>query len=279
MTPLIRRIRPTDIDACARVTYESFSSVAQRHRFPPDFESLAHAARLIQHLVLEIGATGVVAEGPTGILGCNFLDKREPVRSVGPLCVDVAWRRHGVGRSLMESILNEDSSAAGFRLVQDSFNLASLSLFLSLGFNALESLCFVQRTPTRPGSLPPSAERYTGQRRTAVSSLFERVRGDGHAPDDEGGLCVVESDRVTAYISGAGAWPYRYAIAESPDRMQVAITAAECIFREPLGFLVPLSHSDFLRWAVQNGFQLIKPMTMMGIGRYIFPEGIYFPFY
>ena len=41
----IRRATPADIDACARINYEAFKGVSDRHQFPTDFPTLDFATK------------------------------------------------------------------------------------------------------------------------------------------------------------------------------------------------------------------------------------------
>jgi hypothetical protein len=45
---------------------------------------------------------------------------------------------------------------------------------------------------------------------------------------------------------------------------------------EPLAFLVPL-RAGLLRWCLEEGLRLQKPMNLMAIGDYREPQGSWFP--
>lgn len=59
----------------------------------------------------------------------------DPIRAVGPIVIDPVAQGHGWG-------------ARGIRLVQDSFNVLSLSLYAALGFNARENLVVLSGAPS-----------------------------------------------------------------------------------------------------------------------------------
>ena len=96
---------------------------------------------------------GVVAESDDQIIGSNFLDERDPIRGLGPVTVDPRVQIRGIGRRLMEAVLERDRGAVGVRLVQDSFNMLSISLYASLGFGVKEPLLLMRGKPN--GKLPP----------------------------------------------------------------------------------------------------------------------------
>ena len=87
---------------------------------------------------------GVVAEADGKIVGSNFLDERDPIRGVGPITIDPKAQNAGVGRRLMEAVIERGKDAPGIRLLQDGFHMRSLSLYTSLGFDVKAS-CIVMR--------------------------------------------------------------------------------------------------------------------------------------
>ena len=59
---VIRPGRPQDADACGRICYEAFRTVAERHGFPPDFPTPEMAIGAMENLLADPGFYGVVAE-------------------------------------------------------------------------------------------------------------------------------------------------------------------------------------------------------------------------
>ena len=130
----LRPIEPGDRDAAARIVYEAFAGIHDHHRFPRDFPTLEAATHLVGSFIAHPLIWGVVAEREGRIVGSNFLDERGPVRGVGPITVDLEVQAAGVGRRLMQAVIERGADAAGIRLLQDSFNMQSLALYASLGF-------------------------------------------------------------------------------------------------------------------------------------------------
>jgi predicted N-acetyltransferase YhbS len=79
----------------------------------------------------------VVAEAAGRIVGSNCLDERSMIAGVGPVTVDPGAQRVGIGRMLMQAVMDRANGrhAAGMRLVQAAFHNRSLSLYTSLGFD------------------------------------------------------------------------------------------------------------------------------------------------
>jgi predicted N-acetyltransferase YhbS len=75
---------------------------------------------LLQHP----GFYAVVALGDGEIVGSNFMDERSEIVGIGPITVDPATQKRGVGRLLMERVLDRSAArrAPGVRLVQAGYN-------------------------------------------------------------------------------------------------------------------------------------------------------------
>src|SRR5213592_1669566 len=143
----LREVEPGDAEACARICFEAFGAIHDHHRFPRDFPSLEAAVGLMSMWIPHPAVWGVVAELDGRVVGSNFLDERDPIRGVGPITVDPEGQNTGVGRRLMEAVLERGKDARGIRLVQDGFHMRSLSLYTSLGFDVTASCVVMRGTP------------------------------------------------------------------------------------------------------------------------------------
>jgi predicted N-acetyltransferase YhbS len=145
-------IRPpvaADAEACGRIIYEAFKDIADRHGFPPHFPTLETAIQRANFSIAHPSIFGVVAESDDQIIGSNFLDERDPIRGLGPVTVDPSVQVHGAVRRLMGAVLERARGAVGVRLVQDSFNMLSISLYASLGFEVKEPLLLMRGKPKK----------------------------------------------------------------------------------------------------------------------------------
>src|ERR687887_802080 len=148
----LREVEPGDTEACARICFEAFGGIHDQHRFPRDFPALEAATGLMGVWIPHPAVWGVVAEIDGKIVGSNFLDERDPIPGVGPITVDPEGQNSGVGRRLMEAVLERGKDAPGIRLVQDGFHMRSLSLYASLGFDVTAS-CIVMTGAPRDGAV------------------------------------------------------------------------------------------------------------------------------
>jgi predicted N-acetyltransferase YhbS len=116
----LRRGAPDDSVKCGRICFEAFKSLAERHGFPPDFPSPEIASGLLSMLLQHPGFYAVVALDGGEIVGSNFTDERSEIVGIGPITVGPATQKRGVGRFLMEHVLDRSAArrAPGVRLVQ-----------------------------------------------------------------------------------------------------------------------------------------------------------------
>ena len=84
----LRAGSPTDVDACARICYDAFVGINQRHGFPPDFPAPEVAEGLMRMLLGSPHVYGVVAEGGGRVVGSCFLWEADAIAGVGPITVD-----------------------------------------------------------------------------------------------------------------------------------------------------------------------------------------------
>jgi ribosomal protein S18 acetylase RimI-like enzyme len=143
----LRRARGTDAETCARIMYEAFKDVADRHGFPPALPSI-DVARRVAALFLGLpaihGLLAIQGDEPVGVL---FLDEGDPIRGVAIAAVDPTAQGRGIGRALMRAALERARGATGVRLVQEAFNTGSMGLYASLGFAVKEPLVRVSGRP------------------------------------------------------------------------------------------------------------------------------------
>ncbi|MCA1614670.1 MAG: GNAT family N-acetyltransferase [Acidobacteria bacterium] len=277
----IRPAAPDDAEACGRIIYEAFKGIAERHDFRPDFPSADAGAQLAHLFINDPKVYGVVAEAGGRVVGSNFLSEWDPVRGVGPITVDPDTQARGTGRRLMEAVIERGRGAAGVRLVQDSFNAASLSLYASLGFEVKEPLALMEGSPVGE---PPAGYEVRPMREgdhTAAAELCGRVHGFSRAGELKGlapalgPFVVLREGRVTAYASAPNSWPLGHAVAEGEDDMRALLAGAARESGEPLSFLLPTRQAGLFRWCLGEGMRVVKTMTLMATGEYRGPRGAY----
>jgi predicted N-acetyltransferase YhbS len=274
---LVRRATPEDSAVCGRICFDAFSAINAAHGFPCDFPAPEAAAGVISTMFASPDFYCVVAESDGRIVGSNCLDERSVIRGVGPITIDPGAQNLGVGRKLMQAVMDraEERSAPGVRLVQAAFHNRSLSLYTSLGFDIREPLsCMQGRTLERsiPGCVVRPAKPDDAD---ACNALSRRVHGFDRGVElaqaiEQGSARVAErGGRVTGYTTHLAF--FGHSTAESNVDLQSLIASAES-FGGP-GILVPSRNHVLLRWCLTNGLRVVQPMTLMSAGIYSDPSG------
>lgn len=278
----LRPAGPEDAAECGRVIFESFRDIHDRHQFRRDFASVEDAVGMAGMFIGHPHVYGVVAEAGGRIVGSNFLSEHGEVRGVGPITVDPGVQQKGVGRALMRAVLERAEGARGVRLVQDSFNTLSLSLYAGLGFDVREPLALVEG---RPRAAPSAGAEVRPMREDDIAecaALCERVHGfsrEGELRDAVrhfDPFVLVRGGRVAGYVSAATFWPLNHGVAEAEAEMCALLAGAGALGDEPLRMLLPVRQAGLFRWCLAEGLRVVKPMNLMSLGEYREPAGSWF---
>jgi GNAT superfamily N-acetyltransferase len=285
MSITLRQPMPADGPAVQRLVFEAFASIHDRHQFPRDFPTLESAGGLANAWLNHPKVWGVLAERDRKIVGCNFLDHRNSVPAVGPVCVDPKEQGGGIGRMTMEAVIEHgrQMGAKSIRLCQDAFNTASMSLYTSVGFNVNEPLVLFSGKATAAVSPGANVRPMREGDLPACGDLCRRI----HGFDRNGELVdclkmvkpfVVERDgELTAYLAAPSFYVFNHAVAQTPQDMKDLIAGASAQAAESLVFLVPTRNSEFFRWCLAQRLRVVKPMTLMTWGEYRDPRGWWCP--
>ncbi len=286
METTIRPATNADAEACGRICYEGFRVVTDRHGYPPVFASVEIATRRLAAFLANPSVFGLVAElgGERRIAGFNFLSERDPIRAIGPIAVDPSLHGYGIGRCLMQAALDRAHGAPSVRLVQESYNIQSLSLYASLGFDAREVYAVVTGTPA-PAPLPPDWEVRPLRDGDIPACKALQLRVLGYSRINElreilvtgAPLAALREGRLCAYASMPTSWQANHAMAETDEDLQALLRGAARIRPEPLALLIPVRRAELFRWCLAQGLRAVRPMTLMSVGKYRKPDGAYVP--
>jgi predicted N-acetyltransferase YhbS len=278
---VVRIARPEDGPACGQICCEAFAAISAAHGFPCDFPGAEATTGLLSMMFSSPGFYCVVAENGGRIVGSNVLDERSVIQGVGPITIDPATQDIGVGRKLMQAVLDRahERGADGVRLTQAGFHNRSFALYALLGFDVREPLsCMQGRTHERslPGCMVRRARPDDAE---ACNALSRRVHGFDRGVDlaqaiEQGTARVVErGHRITGYTTHLAF--FGHSTAETNVDLQSLIASAES-FAGP-GILVPSRNHVLLRWCLTNGLRVIQPLTLMSTGFYNDPSGAWLP--
>jgi predicted N-acetyltransferase YhbS len=272
---------PADAPACGRICYEAFKAIAEQHNFPPDFPSADVAVELLSKILARSDVYSIVAELDGQVIGSNFLWEGDTIAGVGPITVVSTTQNSGIGRRLMESVLERADARrqVGVRLVQAAYHNRSLSLYSKLGFQAREPLSTIQGPPLRMELAGYHVRQAIVDDLARCDALCRAVHGhDRHAEIAQaiadGVATVVEHNgRLTGYATDIGF--FGHAIGRTNEELKALIGAAP-IFPGP-GFLLPTRNTELLQWCLHHGLQIVQPMTLMSHGLYQKPAGSFLP--
>ncbi|NMG06110.1 GNAT family N-acetyltransferase [Brasilonema sp. UFV-L1] len=279
---MLRAGRPDDALPCGTILYQGFRVIAEQHGFVPDFPSAEFAAGMLTELLAHPAVYSVVAEAEDGrVIGSNFLWEDDTIAGIGPTAVDPAAQNRSVGRRLMEHVLQRarEKRCAGVRLVQAAHNSRSLALYTKLGFDVREPLANLQGQPlclTIPGRIVRPA---TEADLAACNQLCYRIHGHDRAGELNGAVgrgtaTLVESDgRVSGYATEIGF--FGHAVGENNEDLKALIGAAQ-EFAEG-GFYVPMRNGDLFRWCLNHDLRVSQTATLMSLGLYNEPAGVFLP--
>lgn len=284
-TSRIAAIEPRHTPATADVLFRSFDALYEYHRFPGAYPSVEFAGQITRGLIDNPGIWGVVALTGERVVGSSFLDERGPIRAIGPVSVDPQAQGGGIGRQLTEALLERAAGADDVRLLQDSFNRTSLSLYVSLGLQVRESVVLLAG---QPRSDPDGAVEVRALEAADLAEC-ERIYRDvhGHERGAEiadsladplcAPLVAVRGGRVVAYATTLTYFPASHAAARSEEDLQQLILGAAARVGRPLSFLVPASQGGILRWCLDQRLRIVKPMSYMTLNEYRRPTGPWLP--
>ncbi|HEY8173174.1 MAG TPA: GNAT family N-acetyltransferase, partial [Dehalococcoidia bacterium] len=173
----LRPVKPDDVPELGRICYEAFKDIAESHGFPPDFASVEFAQGVIGLLVQQEQVYSVAAFDGDAPRGSNYINMWGDVAGIGPISVDLAAQGAGIGRELMVDVIR---SARGqgyemIRLLQDSFNMRSLALYASLGFDTKEPVAYMELAAG--GAVDPRFRPATAADLDAMDALCRNIYG------------------------------------------------------------------------------------------------------
>jgi predicted N-acetyltransferase YhbS len=277
----IRRARAADAAQCGKILYLAFQKLADDHNFARDFPSVEVATGLISMLLATPGFYGIVAEENGRIVGSNFADHRSSIAGIGPVSIDPEAQNQGIGRKLMQAAIDHFAAAnvPGIRLVQAAYHNRSLCLYTRLGFQTREPLSVMQGPALNIKFAGYDVRPAMEADIAACNLLCRRVHGFERGVELREAISartarVVEHlGRITGYATDIGF--FAHAVAETNHDLKSLIGAASA-FQGP-GFLLPTRNHEVFAWCLDSELKLIMQMTLMSIGLYNEPAGVWLP--
>ncbi|TLD40256.1 MAG: GNAT family N-acetyltransferase [Candidatus Jettenia ecosi] len=279
MSVRLRQGTIEDAKTCGPICYTAFKAIADQHNFPPDFSSPEITTTLLSEFLAHPNFYGVVAELDGRVAGSNFVDERSTIAGIGPITVDPAVQDRAIGQELMRHVLERIAQRRfpGCRLVQAAYHNRSLSLYTKLGFMAREPLSTMQGPPLAVQIPGYTVRPATAGDLDACNQVCLRVHGHDRSGElldalKQRTVTVVEhGSRITGYATSVAF--FGHAVGETNEDLKALIGAAPA-FPGP-GFLLPTRNGNLFRWCLEHGLRVVQPMTLMSVGLYNEPAGVF----
>jgi GNAT superfamily N-acetyltransferase len=279
----LRPGRLDDAEEAGRIIFEAFSTIAEKHGFPPDFPSVNVGITTAASFLSNPGFYSVVAEDTSNgkLVGSNFLDERSNIAGLGPITIDPNYQNKGVGRQLMNNVMERAKSKnfPGTRLLQASYHNRSLALYASMGFEIREPISTMQGKPIQeviPGRTVRPATEFDVESCNALCKAVHGHNRNGELVDSikQGSAKVVlHADRITGYTSGMAF--FNHSVGLTNDDLRALIGSADS-YGGP-GILIPSRNTQLFHWCLDKGLRLVQQLILMTVGMYNEPAGAYMP--
>jgi GNAT superfamily N-acetyltransferase len=269
-----------------RIFFEAFDQFHKGHRVPVDIPSVAVGIEGMKMFTGRPDYYGVAAVLDGKIVGSNFVSLTDATAGVGPITVDPAVQARGVGRMLMQHIVDYARKQHGpqVRLVQDAVNTTSVSLYSSIGFDLMEPLFLVEQRPA--DAADPTVRVATEKDVPAADAMLQRIyrvsrvnefrmavqtgAAMGMAPH----VRERNGKMVAAVIPGF----FGFGVAETnEDLLATVTTAARQAGPFTKRWLLPARNTALYRAVLQSGARLARMCNLMAMGPYESPAGAWFP--
>ena len=277
----IRQAQSSDAAICARICFEAFGALHREQGFAPIFPSMDVITNRVTSLIANPNIFSIVAEDEGRIVGVGFLSETDPVRGVGPIAVDPAAQTGGVGRKLMDAVLQR-AGTLPTRLLQETFNMRSMALYASLGFDVNDLYVLVSGRPSvqlagyevRP-MIEGDLEECERLQKSAIG--FSRINELHTALKAGSPWVAVRGGNIAAFIASPFLWIGSHGAADDAQSLAALLSGAAQQSDKDVAFLLPARSATLFRWALANGMKAGRPMTLMSKGEYSPPKCIYVP--
>jgi GNAT superfamily N-acetyltransferase len=199
VTPVVRPLQPSDIDAVHQVTVDAFQDLNRRFGEPPEPAGPVAAARVRIGRLLAADPGGAwVAERRGEVVGCALALMREGVWGLSLLVVSPGAQSSGAGRELLARAWQYGAGARG-RIVLASRDPRALRSYARLGLRIHPAVA----ARGRPRNVQALPEVRAGTRHDLplTEEVDRAVRGAAHGEDL---LALVEAGGELLVLPGRG---------------------------------------------------------------------------
>lgn len=275
----LRPTTPDDVAELGRICYAAFKDISDRHGFPTDFPTVEFAQQVVGMLAQQEDVYGVAAVDGGGPKASNFINMWGDVAGIGPISVDLTAQGQGIGRMLMKDVIKhaEGNGYEMIRLVQDSFNMQSLALYATLGFDVKEPMAYLAlaNSAAPDVNVRPATATDLDAMDELCKSVYRISRKGECAALIQLGFPAVVLDRghVAGYLIGTA---IGHGIAENDEDMLALLSSSGSMVPDAHSF-VAMRQGNLYRKALAAGHRNTKIVNLMAYGPYEEPQGTYCP--
>lgn len=279
MTLELRQATAADVPQLGHILYEAFKDIAESHGFPPDFPSEEFAASVTGLLTQQEGIYSIAAFDGATPKGSNHLELWDEVAGIGPISVDLASQGAGIGKTMMQDVIRHarESGFERVRLLQDAFNMRSLALYASLGFDVKEPVAYLELSSA--GAVDANFRPATADDFDAMDALCKEVYGISRRNEvatlASAGFpgFVIDRGRISGYLIATA---IGHGVAEGDDDMLALYASLGATMPDAMSNL-PMRSGSLYRRALAAGHRNRKVMNLMALGEYDDPQGTWAP--
>jgi GNAT superfamily N-acetyltransferase len=130
----IRNMTRADLERVGEILFEAFNSGASKHGYAPIMRGAQEGVAWAWFMFRHGGGEFLIAEAEGRAAGICCLNKRGNFGGIGPVAIDPSYQGCGIGKKLMDAVLEKAEDLHSIRLFQEAFNATSFSLYYSLNF-------------------------------------------------------------------------------------------------------------------------------------------------
>lgn len=280
----IQSVKPEHLPSLAKICFEAFGSLQERHGVERDFDSVETAGMVVGLFANRPDFAGFIAtDAKTGeILGSNFLGFSDAVAGVGPITIAPAAQSRGVGKALMVAVMDEAKrrGIAQVRLMQEAINTTSISLYTKLGFDWRE--CASMMRPAAAAQDDAGCRPVTEAELPVIDALSKRHYHASRVNEAAGFLKIGlpgfilrrDGNDTGYYFAGMLGHGFAQTDQDMADLIGHTTRHAPPQFHK---FLLPLGQNDLHRLLMSRGGRTVKLFNYMTTGPYTRPTGAWIP--
>lgn len=285
MSVEIVKVTPEHVPALGKICFEAFGALQDRHGVQKDFETVDVATMVVGMFASRPDVAGFMAvQGGTPI-GSNFILMSDAAAAVGPITVSPGTQARGVGRQLMDAVMDEAKrrGISRVRLQQEAINTASMSLYTKLGYDWREGTTLLDTSRMRPTTSPdavirPATEKDLPAIDRISTRQYHTSRVNECAVMLKGGFPGAVLERRGSVEGYCFPGFLGHGFAATATDLSALIGAAAASAPPPFQrMIIPLGQHELHRRLLEAGARAIKHFNYMTVGEWKTPTGAWAP--